>query len=161
LKKRVSKEPHSQSPRELARYAVANTEGVNGIFYDEGSVEFQRSFYNEHLRDMSKEEYIEYLEQLVREVDYKWVRELAHASYIATSVLKQDREFSKRPGMEDSGGKRQVTDRMEKDLEVLKDYLIWHDSEFATTEYFTYPTFHSLLTRHLWDEGIGYKKRKT
>lgn len=73
---------------------------------------------------MSKEEYIEYLEQLVREVDYKWVRELAHTSYIAASSLKQDWDLSKNPGMDNSGGKQQVTDRMEKYLEVLKEYLI-------------------------------------
>lgn len=65
------------SPRELARYAVVNlirsgSDIIHGDHENKGELlwELHKSFYKKHLRNLDRDDYITYLEQLVKEIDY-------------------------------------------------------------------------------------------
>ncbi|MFA0822359.1 MAG: hypothetical protein ACC612_05645 [Methanomethylovorans sp.] len=76
--KKKSKDLENMSPRELARYAVIHAIDDLEEYYKDRSenngskyIQTKRSLYEARIQGLSKDEYIEYLEQLLRENEYQ------------------------------------------------------------------------------------------
>lgn len=149
MKKNAKDKSSGMSPRELARYAVVNTRIYKKDEMQELD-DWEYSFYENHLKSLNKDEYIEYLEQVIKETDYDKMRLFYD---MCRRFNKAYLLFMEMRSINDNSQYRieQIRDA-EKSLRESEDILSRMEEELANSKYITTPHKSDVLTKGYWEK---------
>lgn len=162
--KKKSEDSVNLSPKELARYVVVHSaddiEKYNVQTNKSDIIEFIKTkytFYEKYIRRMNKEEYIEYLEQLLKEVEFYWAKRFDGASIIALeyhSICSESRAKSNKHEL-----KHEISDR--DILNWAKNHMYAIDHDFNSTKYIPHGIISDWTMKSFWDNYSDQKPNKS
>lgn len=144
------------SPRELARYALIHvTDGIREYCEDRSErneakfIQIKRSFYETYIRGLSDDEYIEYLEQLLKETEYQQCR--TSTDYLL-SIYKYDLLCCEiRHDLRGDCIESEKNDIIKSIEEAEKD-IADMDRELASNRYLKRAIVSDILIRSTWEK---------
>jgi len=155
LKRKSVKEPTNMSPRELARYAVVHLSDYAHKYNCSGNQKLieelkdsEYSIYNTYIQKLDKDEYIEYLEQVVKEIDH-WRLRLQVEECISSAKWQSICD-----GLFAIHEKQNVEEKRRRSKELIQIYRNFKtvlDEEFTSSRYTKAATISDWVIKSTWE----------